>query len=227
LVSSLSPCQPVETAPLFKYYRLFDYEAGGVGAERLRRALIPWQVLVRRGSHLPAVQEAMLATGYAQARLKHHAESELAYRQAIKSYNEEINRLATMEAELSRHAGDPRLVLRRHELPNEFASLRGSNAFASVSADLDDLLSAQFEITEIFRNLRRSAGTERKDDARHATAIQAQGQEILDDIKSQQASLYESLKRLCLDEITTRRTRLNQYLAHASLALAKVYDQKD
>jgi hypothetical protein len=227
LVSSLSPCQPVETAPLFKYYRLFDYEAGAVGAERLRRALIPWQVLVQRDRHEPAVQEAMLAIGYVQGRLKRYADAEPAYRQAIKSYNEEINRLATMEAELNRHAGDPRLVLRRHERPNEFASLRSSNAFASISADLDDLLSAQFEITEIFRNLRRSSGTERKDDAGHVVDIQAQGQEILDGIKSQQAALYESLKRLCLDEIATRRTRLNQYLAHASLALAKLYDQKD
>lgn len=226
LVSSLSPCQPVQTAAMFKYYRLFDFEAGGAGAERLRRALVPWQVLVRRGSHEPAVQEALLAVGYAQARLKRYAEAELAYRQAIQQYESELKRLAAKEAEFSTYDGDPRLVLRRRELPSEFASLRASHAFANASADLDDLLSAQFELAEINRYLRRVNLTASGDEERHAL-IQTQHQKLLDATKDQQAALYDSLRQLCLDEIAIRRSRLKKYLAHASLALAKLYDQKD
>lgn len=75
--------------------RVFFEQAPGAGseAERYRRALVPWQTLIRRNPADPAVQEALLAVPYAYARLKGRELAIEHYRNAIRLYETERRQL--------------------------------------------------------------------------------------------------------------------------------------
>jgi tetratricopeptide (TPR) repeat protein len=75
--------------------RVFFEQAPGAGseAERYRRALIPWQILIRRSPADPAVQEALLAVPYAYSRLKGREQAIEHYRSAISHYEAERRHL--------------------------------------------------------------------------------------------------------------------------------------
>lgn len=75
--------------------RVFFEQVPGAGseAERYRRALIPWQTLIRRNPADPAVQEALLAVPYAFSRLKGTDQAIEHYRNAISLYETERRHL--------------------------------------------------------------------------------------------------------------------------------------
>ncbi len=223
LARSLSPCKPIQTAPLFKYYRQFDYEAGGVGPDRVRRALVPWQVLVQRGTHDPAVQEALLAIAYAQTRLKRYEEAGIAYRQAIQRYDVEIQRLDVLLSEFQKPATDPQGLLERQAQPAEFAELRSSRAYAAAADELNDLLAASFELSEIQRSFRReSPGNPLMGPL--SGPFWGQHEQLTRQVRARRAELNARISQMCADDTKARRIRLKKYLAGASLGLAKLYD---
>jgi tetratricopeptide (TPR) repeat protein len=75
--------------------RVFFEQAPGAGseAERYRRALVPWQTLIRRSPADAAVQEALLAVPYAYSRLKGREQAIEHYRNAIRLYEAERRQL--------------------------------------------------------------------------------------------------------------------------------------
>ncbi len=78
----------------FKTRVFFDQAPGaGTETERYRRALIPWQTLIRRNPADPAVQEALLAVPYAFSRLKGTDQAVEHYRNAISHYESERQHL--------------------------------------------------------------------------------------------------------------------------------------
>ena len=64
-----------------------------VSAERFERALVPWNILVRRNSTDLAVQEAKLALPYAYSQLDVHGRAALLYGQALQSFGGELDKL--------------------------------------------------------------------------------------------------------------------------------------
>jgi tetratricopeptide (TPR) repeat protein len=78
----------------FKSRVFFEHAPGAASeAERYRRALVPWQILIRRSPADPAVQEALLAVPYAYSRLKGREQAIEHYRNAIRLYEAERRKL--------------------------------------------------------------------------------------------------------------------------------------
>lgn len=129
--------------------RVFFEQAPGADAEaeRLRRALVPWQTLIARIPADPAVQEAMLAVPYAYTRLKGREQAVEHYRSAITQYEAERRQLQQI-AHLIRETSLPPVPRQDNEerlpawaLPRPQDSLYLGPLFAShpFQAGLGDL----------------------------------------------------------------------------------------
>jgi predicted negative regulator of RcsB-dependent stress response len=66
-----------------------------VSADRFARAVVPWNILVKRNSTDPSVQEAMLALPYAYSQLDVHGRAAVLYGQALGSFGGELEKLNT------------------------------------------------------------------------------------------------------------------------------------
>jgi hypothetical protein len=179
------------------------------GAERFRRALKPWQVLTQRGTHDPAVQEALLASAYAHQRLRAKDQAAAAYRHAIQRYEAEVARLHALEDALRESSGDPRPFVQRLARPGEFIETWAGSRYARVEGELDILQYCEDELAG-------SVTTPR--DTRNARyrAILA----------SARAAAHDELRRLYLDDLKRRRERLGTYLTRALFSLAVLQDSR-
>lgn len=133
--------------------RVFFEQAPGAAseAERYRRALIPWQTLIRRNPADAAVQEALLAVPYAYSRLKDREQAIEHYRNAISRYETEREHLqhtvrALREAPLrtaTAAASEPMFAwtLPRAEDVLILGPLMASDTFQAALRDLQSLRS--------------------------------------------------------------------------------------
>ncbi len=208
---------------VFKYRDKFGFEPGTNGVERFREALKPWQVLRKRKARDPAVQEGLLATGYALARLGAHGQARTAYQQAIKRYEEELKRLASLEKTLKSQS-DPLVALDKKAYRDEYSEWRSSQAFSAAVTDFETLQRCASELEKSrarLERLRPSTATQRE----RLNQLLAQWTQQREIVATTTAALRAALKRKSLEQIADQRTRLESYLTHARLALAALYEQ--
>jgi hypothetical protein len=216
-------CRPGEKSGVFDITHDFAFDTAEHGSGRYLEALRPWQVLARRDAHDPAVQEAMLASGYAHQKRHADAEAEQAYRAAIKRYEAESSRLATIEAALRQPQADPVAVVDSQARPDEFATLRSSHRYVRAIAGRDTLRQTEGELAAISRNLERLTVSA---DSAQPSELRDRVQQQHDAILTAQRALNQNLRQWLLDDLTKRRDRLNQYHSRARLALAQIYDKR-
>ncbi|HXG29766.1 MAG TPA: hypothetical protein VNJ47_13075 [Nevskiales bacterium] len=191
------------------FFHEFPFEPEVKGAERFRRALKPWQVLTQRGTQDPAVQEALLASAYAQQRLRAWDQAAAAYRHAIQRYEAEVARLRALETALRESSGDPRPLVQRLAQPGEFIEAQASARYARVEDELDILHYCEDEL----------AGS-----VTHPRDTRTAGHQAI--FAGARAAVHDELRRLYLDDLERRRVRLNTYLARALFSLAVLQDRR-
>jgi hypothetical protein len=213
-------CRPGEKSGVFDITHDFAFDTAAHGAGRYLEALRPWQVLARRSAHDPAVQEALLAAGFAQQKREAQADAGQAYRLAVERYETESRRLDALQAALQ--AEDPVAVVKRQALPGEFAALRGSRQYMQALDELDAVQQSAQMLDALEGRLARLATDrqpERQDELRTR----------LRQLRLASMDLHDgptrNLRQWLLDDVRERRARLDQYHARARLALARIYDQ--
>jgi hypothetical protein len=189
------------------FFHEFPFEPEVKGAERFRRALKPWQALAQRGTHDPAVQEALLASAYAYQRLRARDQAAAAYRHAIQRYEAEVGRLRTLEAALRESSGDPRPLVQRLAQTGEFIEPQAGSRHAHAESELDVLQYCGEELDALAPDRQDPGG---------ARSILAAARE----------AAHDELRRLYLDDLKRRRERLNTYLARALFSLAVLQDRR-
>jgi hypothetical protein len=219
-----APCHPGEKPGVLDIRHDFAFDPSAKGAARYQEALRPWQVLGRRGAHDPAVQEALLAAGFAQQKRRALPEAEQAYRLAIRRYEEETTRLAALEASLRAPDSDPVAVVGRDARAGEFAALRGSDRYVRALAARDDLQQAERTLATAAARLERwaAAGTAPE----RVAALGERTQRLQADARATRRALNGTLRQWLLEDLAQRHARLDQYHSRARLALALLYDQR-
>ncbi len=209
LFSSHAGCSPREKPAVFKFYHRFGYESGAQGAARFRAALTPWRELSLRGTHDSAVQEALLAIGYAYEQLEDYRQAVGAYQHAVQRYASELTRLKEFSDALRAPNANPITAIKQLARRGEFGTLRSSHQYVQMAADLRTLDAAQ-----------RIVANERKQFDR-ATASEQQ-REITTELR---AAVLARLRKAVADDVETRTQRLAAYLLRARIALAALYEQ--
>lgn len=207
-------CHPGEKPGVFETTHRFAFDTAEHGPRRYLEALRPWQVLSGRDAHDPAVQEALLAVGYALEKRQAMAETEQAYRLAVRRYEAETTRLAALEAALKTPESDPVTVVERQALPGEFGQVRGGHEYRQAMVSREALLQTERRLAE---SARRLEGKER-------TELSARLARLQSEVAAAQAALNRELRRRFLDDLATRRARLDLYHSRARLSLARLYD---
>jgi tetratricopeptide (TPR) repeat protein len=217
-------CRPGKKPSTFKYHHLFAYEPGGTGTMRFRRALRPWLVLSRRQEHDPAVQEALLAIGYAYEKLREYRQAENFYQQAVQRYEAEIRRLVALETALKTPAADPQSVLAQQARADEFIQVRADNRYLRAIAELESLQASAQELLKVRARIERykPAGESQRN---RQQQLQARWASQDDALNKTRIVINQKISRLYLDDLAQRRERINQYLANTVLALALLYDR--
>ncbi|HXG28706.1 MAG TPA: hypothetical protein VNJ47_07650 [Nevskiales bacterium] len=205
-------CRPGELPGVFDITHDFAFDTAAHGTGRYLEALRPWRELARRDVQDPAVQEALLAMGYAHEKRGAPAEAEQAYRAAVARFETETARLTALASALRDPAQDPLQALARHARPREFATLRSSREVTRL-----------LELYDALRQVEaRVAGA--------GPSVPAELQDRLTRLNAETAAVRSSvdaeLRRRLLDELGARRTRLDHYHSRARLALAQLYDRK-
>jgi hypothetical protein len=216
-------CRPGEVSGVFDITHDFAFDTAAHGAGRYLEALRPWRELARRDVQDPAVQEALLAVGYAQEKRGAPAEAEQAYRAAVARYEAENARLAALAAALRAPAADPLAVLAGQARPGEFAVLRASQPYAEAVAQRESLQQIAARLAEGRKRLERLPQDEAS--PRHAE-LRERLARLDAELTATRAALDASLRGLLLQELGERRTRLDHYHSRARLALAQLYDRK-
>lgn len=149
LVLRRPPRDACDRERTFKMRAYFEQSPGaGSEAERYRRALVPWQTLIRRNPADPAVQEALLAVPYAFSRIQGREQAIEHYRSAIRVYENERDQLARatgiIRETLPQNAAAGSLPARGWSLPRAedgvyLASLVASDPFQATLQDLQAL----------------------------------------------------------------------------------------
>ncbi|MBW1882893.1 MAG: tetratricopeptide repeat protein [Deltaproteobacteria bacterium] len=85
----------VRLAGPFSNLALLRAGRADASAEKFERALVPWSILVKREATDPAVQEAMLALPYAYGKLKVHGRAAVLYGEAVETFSDELEKLAS------------------------------------------------------------------------------------------------------------------------------------
>jgi tetratricopeptide (TPR) repeat protein len=151
--------------------RVYFEQAPGAGSdgERYRRALIPWQTLIRRSPADPAVQEALLAVPYAYSQLKGREQAIEHYRSAIEQYETErrqLQRSAQLIRETALLGGamttTADMPLKAWQLPRAedelyLGALLASHAFQVGLRDLEALRSLSRTLAMLSSRLDRQA----------------------------------------------------------------------
>ncbi|MGH8452968.1 MAG: hypothetical protein ACRES4_04190, partial [Nevskiales bacterium] len=215
-------CRPGEKSGVFDITHDFAFDTAAHGSGRYLEALRPWQVLTRRDAHDPAVQEALLASGYAHQKRQADADAEQAYRTAIKRYEVESARLAALETALRRPEADPVAVVNSQARGDEFATLRSSHRYVRAMAGRDSLRQTETELDAIGRRLEQPTASEPGQLAELHRRLQRQSDAVL----AVRRELNQNLRQWLLDDLAQRRDRLNQYHSRARLALARIYDKR-
>lgn len=155
----------------FKSRVFFEQVPGAATeAERYRRALVPWQVLIRRTVADPAVQEALLAVPYAYSQLKAREQAIEHYRSAIQSYESErkslqrtvgvVRNAPLPDAPIGRATRErqlPAWPLPRPEDHLYLGTLLASDPFQSALYDRHELLRLKRELNTIQTRLQALA----------------------------------------------------------------------
>ncbi|MGH8530010.1 MAG: hypothetical protein ACRETN_09260 [Nevskiales bacterium] len=194
LLFKSSHCRPSDKPSMFSFHHSFAFEPGALGAARFRRALAPWHELGRRDAQDPAVQEALLATGYAYEQLGASAQARSAYQTAVQAYEKEMKRLDALQTNLRGSESDPAALITEQTYSEEFGSLGNRPPFTQALTDLESLR----QCIE-----RRDASHPR----RPALIATHEALQVL-------------LHRQALDDLSERRKRLQTYLTRARLGLA-------
>lgn len=218
------PCRPGEISGVVDITHSFAFDATKRGTERYQEALRPWQVLARRQAHDPAVQEALLAAGYAHQRRNDPESAQQAYRYAIQRFEEEGLRLVELEKALHEKDLDPLIVLRGTAQPDEFAPVRATNGFVAAVSTLETLAQLRRELEVM--DARIQAISEKPGiDQKRWDSLTMRRLVLHDQMVGIQQALDESLRNSLLSDLSERLARLNQYHSNARLALARMYDK--
>jgi hypothetical protein len=219
------PCRPGEISGVIDISHSFAFDPTLRGSERYQEALRPWQVLARRPAHDPAVQEALLAAGYAQQELKADTEAEQAYRLAIERYEAESARLTRLAQSLNQPQADLLVVLAEQTMPGEFAALRGSHGFASAATGLQQLRTLQ----QSLQHMRQQIDQHIKAGSLPVAQLQSLHDQ-LQKLRAESAAVSTAhdqvLRAWLLENLTGRRERLDLYHARARIALAQMMDRR-
>lgn len=217
------PCRPGEIPGVLDISHAFAFDPSAHGADRYAEALRPWQVLSRREAQDPAVQEALLASGYAHQRMNDMGTAQQAYRYAIQRYEAEGARLTELEKALREPTQDPLAVVHGKAQAGEFTTVRATDLFASVISGQEALRQAKRELDAIDARLQALAGRSGIDGAR-LVEMQVSAQGLIGRISDMQQVLDRTLREMLLSELSERQARLNQYHSNARLALARMFD---
>ncbi len=205
---------------VFKYRAKFTFEPTA-DAGRYENALKPWLALSRRKARDPAVQEAMLATGFAYAQIGAREQAGAAYRNALERYQEELRRLGKLEKSLNQPEADPLAVLGKQAYRDEYSAWRSSQAFAQATTDIETLQRCDAELEQTRKRLDRlqTARAQRK------PLLRAQWTQQRENLAATRAALRQALQKHTLDQVAGQQERLNLYLTQTRLALAALYEQ--
>lgn len=213
------PCRPGEKPGVIAVSHPFAFDPAAHGAARYQEAIRPWQALARRAAHDPAVQEALLASAYAQQKRGATTEAEQAYRLAITRYEAESARLAALKAALQVPEADPVAVADSQARPDEFAVLRGSHRYVQALAGREQLQQTERELDAISLRLKRATAS--------ATAgLLVRAQQQREATLATRRALDRNLRQWLLEDLAERHNRLNQYHSRARIALAQIYDKR-
>jgi hypothetical protein len=215
-------CRPGEVSGVFDITHDFAFDTAAHGAGRYLEALRPWRELARRDVQDPAVQEALLAIGYAHERRGAPVEAEQAYRTAVARYEAETARLAALADALRAPAADPLMVLARQAHPDEFASLRADQRYTEMAVQRESLQQIARRLADSRARLQRLSQNE---SPRHAELHERLAR-LEDEVAAACAVLDALLRDQLLQALGERRTRLDHYHSRARLALAQLYDRK-
>lgn len=207
---------------VFKYRAKFGFEPTA-DAGRYENALKPWLALSRRKARDPAVQEALLAAGFAYEQLGARAQAETAYRNALERYQEELKRLGKLEKSLKQPEADPLAVLGKQAYRDEYSAWRSSQAFAQAAADIETLQRCDAELEQTRKRLDRLpvASAQRQPLA----SLRRQWTQQRENLAATRAALRQALQGHTLDQLAEQRERLTSYLTRTRLALAALYEQ--
>ncbi|MGH8528424.1 MAG: tetratricopeptide repeat protein [Nevskiales bacterium] len=207
---------------VFKYRAKFNFEPTA-DASRYENALKPWRVLGRRKARDPAVQEGLLATGFAYEQLGAREQAEAAYRNALQRYQEELKRLGKLEQSLQQSEADPLGVLSKQAYRDEYSTWRSSQAFAQAAADIETLQRCDAELEQTRKRLSRlqTARAQSQQLVQLRSQLSRQSQAVA----ATRAALRQALQRHSLDQVAEQRERLTTYLTRTRLALAALYEQ--
>ncbi len=208
---------------VFKYRAKFSYEPVA-DAGRFEQALKPWLLLSRRKARDPAVQEALLATGYAYEQLGARAQAQAAYQRALNRYQEELKRLDKLTGALRKPDADPLAVLGQQAYRDEFSAWRSSQAFDQAVVDVETLQRCTKDLEAArgrMDKLRASGEAQR----RRLAELRGEWGQQRALVKATRAALRLALQKQSLAQIDEQRERLNAYLVRARIALAGVYER--
>lgn len=220
-----APCRPGEISGVMDISHSFAFDPTARGSERYQEALRPWQVLSGRPAHDPAVQEALLAVGYALQELKAESEAGQAYRLAISRYEAESARLTRLAQALRQPQDDVLAVLTQLALPGEFADVRSSHAFAGIAQGLGQLQALQQSLLHMGQQmdqLKKSASQP----AARLKSLRSQLQGLRAESATVSKAHDQALRALLLEDLVRRRERLDLYHARARIALAQMIDRR-
>jgi hypothetical protein len=215
-------CRPGELSGVFDITHDFAFDTAAHGSGRYLEALRPWRELARREAHDPAVQEALLAVGYAHEKRGAHAEAEQAYRAAIARYEAETTRMTALADALREPAADPLAVLAGQARADEFAVLRAGPLYAEAVARRESLQQVARRLAESRARLQRLS---QETSPRHAE-LRERLAGLDAELAATRAALDALLRGLLLQALGERRARLDHYHSRARLALAQLYDRK-
>ncbi|MGH8453136.1 MAG: tetratricopeptide repeat protein, partial [Nevskiales bacterium] len=226
LFSSYRSCKSDRKASRFTYYRRFAFEAdGATGEKRYRDALRPLLELSQREIQDPAVQEALLAVGYLYGQLGSSRAAIRAYQRAISLYESEIAALDGLLAKVANPETDLQDLTDNTDFMRETPALGSSRPYARITFDLESIRRSVEEHRATASWIERQIpSTERRrqlvSHVRTEWEIQNQA------IAQTRSSLNSALREKTRTELVLKRERLIQYLAHARLAAARIYDEQ-
>lgn len=206
---------------VFRYKRDLEFEPAEEEAnKRLQAALTPWNRLIKRPAHDPAVQEALLARGYLFEQLNANNAAAGAYRLAIQRLEEERRHMKAIQQRLQQA---PLEIFQQNTDQHHtyLAELISSPQIAETRQSLLALQNYGKRLQKIHGQLQQLPPAAVSAGKIHDAEFRLQQLQLRHD--TLKAGFEDVIKRLINRQFEARDKQLGIYLKRARLALVELH----
>lgn len=213
-------CEPWQTY-LFQVVHEFAYHPAATGREIYLSALKYWTELAERDRSEPAVQEALLAAGYAYAAYGDFVRAEQAYLRALKAYQEESENLTRLRKALNDGGNRSLALIKQPEYRDYFIQLRASRDFTL----LRQMLEAAPRYRKRLMRLTRTPALPTASAPTRLHSLQARAGRLQRRLYHLKAALQGAITQMLVEAVDRNLRRLGHYSDAATTALLSIYNR--